>query len=306
MSELKVKFLGVEFSNPLVLPSGIMQAISAHKRAEEMGFGGVTVKSLTVEARKGNPLPRVIKYEYGYLNSVGLINPGIKEGVKQLTELVKDSKIPVLASVFAINVKDFKLLAKEVVKAKPDLVELNLSCPNTTDELGEPLGMGMESTAAAVKGVRQIVDKSVRLIAKLSPNVANIGEVARVAEEAGADAICAINTVGPGMVIDLETKKPKLGNKEGGVSGSGIRPIAVRCVWDIYKSVKVPIIGMGGVESARDVVEMMMAGASLVGVGTATYVHGPKVIEKIKKDLLEYMKKNKIKSLKELVGVAHK
>lgn len=302
---LRTKFLGVEFENPLVLPSGIMQAISAHKRAEEMGFGGVTVKSLTVEARKGNPLPRVIKYDYGYLNSVGLINPGIKEGTKQLTEFVKKSKIPVLASVFAVKVKDFKLLAREVVKAKPDLVELNLSCPNTTDELGEPLGMGVESTAAAVKGVRQVVKRDVKLIAKLSPNVTNIGEVAKAAEEAGVDAICAINTVGPGMVIDIKKRKPMLGNKEGGVSGPGIRPIAVRCVYDIYKSVKVPVIGMGGVESGKDVVEMMMAGASLVGIGTATFIHGPKVIEKIKKELSNYMKENKIKSLKELVGVAH-
>jgi dihydroorotate dehydrogenase (NAD+) catalytic subunit len=302
---LRTEFLGIEFENPLVLPSGIMQAISAHKRAEEMGFGGVTVKSLTVEARKGNPLPRVIKYDYGYLNSVGLINPGIKEGTKQLTAFVKKSKIPVLASVFAVKVKDFKLLAREVVKAKPDLVELNLSCPNTTDELGEPLGMGVESTAAAVKGVRQVVERDVKLIAKLSPNVPNIGEVAKAAEEAGADAICAVNTVGPGMVIDIKKRRPMLGNKEGGVSGPGIRPIAVRCVYDIYKSVKVPVIGMGGVESGRDVVEMMMAGASLVGVGTATFIHGPKVIEKIKKELSNYMKDNKIKSLKELVGVAH-
>lgn len=302
---LRTKFLGIEFENPLVLPSGIMQAISAHKRAEEMGFGGVTVKSLTVEARKGNPLPRVIKYDYGYLNSVGLINPGIKEGTKQLTEFVKKSKIPVLASVFAVKVKDFKLLAREVVKAKPDLVELNLSCPNTTDELGEPLGMGVESTAAAVEGVRQVVNRDVKLIAKLSPNVPNIGEVAKAAEEAGADAICAINTVGPGMVIDIKKRKPMLGNKEGGVSGPGIRPIAVRCVYDIYKSVKVPVIGMGGVETGKDGVEMMMAGASLVGIGTATFIHGPKVIEKIKKELSNYMKENKIKSLKELVGVAH-
>lgn len=302
---LRTKFLGIEFENPLVLPSGIMQAISAHKRAEEMGFGGVTVKSLTVEARKGNPLPRVIKYDCGYLNSVGLINPGIKEGTKQLTEFVKKSKIPVLASVFAVKVEDFKLLAKEVVKAKPDLVELNLSCPNTTDELGEPLGMGVESTAAAVKGVRQVVKRDVKLIAKLSPNVPNIGEVAKAAEEAGADAICAINTVGPGMVIDIKKRKPMLGNKEGGVSGPGIRPIAVRCVYDIYKSVKVPVIGMGGVETGKDGVEMMMAGASLVGVGTATFIHGPKVIAKIKKELSNYMKENKIKLLKELVGVAH-
>lgn len=302
---LKVKFLGINFNNPLILPSGILQEIAAHRQAERYGLGGVTMKSLTVESREGNPMPRVIKYDCGFLNSVGLKNPGIKAGVKQLTKFVKDSKIPVIASIFAIKIKDFRLLAEQVVKAKPDLVELNLSCPNTVDELGQPLGMGAGSTYAAVKAVRDSVGKKVKLIAKLSPNVADISAVAKAAEEAGADAICAINTVGPGMVIDIKTKRPILGNKEGGLSGPGIRPIAVRCVYDIYQEVKIPIIGMGGVETAKDVIEMMLAGASLVGVGSAMYSYGFSIYEKIKTGLITYMKDNKIKSLEELIGGAH-
>ena len=299
---LGVKFLGVDFDNPLVMPSGILQEVSAHYQAEKNGLCGVTTKSMTMEPREGNPMPRVVKYDHGILNSVGLRNPGIKKGVSEWAEFIKATKIPVICSVFAVNVSDFVHLAVAVEKINPDFIELNLSCPNTTDELGQPLGMGVESTAAAVKAVRQAVKKTTKILAKLSPNVNNIGEVAKAAEAEGADAITAINTVGPGMVIDINRKKPLLGNIVGGVSGPGIRPVAVRCVWDIYNSITLPIIGMGGVETAHDVVEMMLAGATLVGIGSAWYRHGFGIYEKIKEDLIEYMTKNKIKSLKELVG----
>lgn len=302
---LNIKFLGIEFNNPLVMPSGILQEAAAHYQAEKNGLGGITTKSMTMEPREGNPLPRVIKYEHGILNSVGLRNPGIKKGVGEWKKFIKETRIPVLASVFAVKVADFVYLAKEVEKIKPAMIELNLSCPNTVDELGEPLGMGVESTAAAVRAVRKALKKETKILAKLSPNVNNIGEVAKAAEDSGADAISAINTVGPGMVIDIKTRKPILGNLCGGMSGPGIRPLAVRCVWDIYNSVKCPILGMGGVETARDVVEMMLAGASLVGVGSAWYRHGFGIYEKIKTDLRQYMKENKIESLKELVGGAH-
>ena len=299
---LGVKFLGVDFDNPLVMPSGILQEVSAHYQAEKNGLGGVTTKSMTMEPRLGNPMPRVVKYDHGILNSVGLRNPGVKKGVGEWAEFIKATKIPVICSVFAVNVSDFVHLAVAVEKINPDFIELNLSCPNTTDELGQPLGMGVESTAAAVKAVRQAVKKTTKILAKLSPNVNNIGEVAKAAEAEGADAITAINTVGPGMVIDINRKKPLLGNIVGGVSGPGIRPVAVRCVWDIYNSITLPIIGMGGVETAHDVVEMMLAGATLVGIGSAWYRHGFGIYAKIKEDLIEYMTKNKIKSLKELVG----
>jgi len=302
---LEINFLGIKFPNPLVMPSGILQEVSAHYLAEKNGLGGVTTKSMTVEPREGNPLPRVVKYEHGILNSVGLRNPGIKAGAVEWAKFIRETKIPVICSVFAVSVKDFVYLAMEAEKIKPAMIELNLSCPNTVNELGQPLGMGAESTAAAVKAVRQALKKETKILAKLSPNVNNIGEVAKAAEAAGADAITAINTVGPGMVIDIKRRKPLLGNLVGGVSGPGIRPIALRCVWDIYKAVKIPILGMGGVETANDVVEMMLAGATLVGVGSAWYRHGFGVYEKIKADLLKYMKDNQIKNLSELVGGAH-
>ena len=302
---LKTKFLGIDFDNPLIMPSGILQEVPAHYQAEKNGLGGVTTKSMTMEPREGNPLPRVIKYEYGILNSVGLRNPGIKKGVGEWAKFIKATKIPVIASVFAVKVADFVYLAQAVEKINPAIIELNLSCPNTVDELGQPLGMGVESTAAAVKAVRKALKKETKILAKLSPNVNNIGEVAKAAEASGADAISAINTVGPGMVIDIKTRKPMLGNLVGGMSGPGIRPLAVRCIWDIYNSVKLPIIGMGGVETANDVMEMMLAGATLVGVGSAWYRHGFGVYAKIKTDLIKYMEENKINKLAELIGGAH-
>ncbi|OGD55798.1 hypothetical protein A3I57_02025 [Candidatus Beckwithbacteria bacterium RIFCSPLOWO2_02_FULL_47_23] len=305
MQTLALRFLGVEFANPLIMPSGILQEVAAHYQAEKNGLGGITTKSMTMEPREGNPLPRVVKYDHGILNSVGLRNPGIKAGVGEWAKFVKETTIPVICSIFAVKVADFVHLATEAEKIKPDFIELNLSCPNTTDELGQPLGMGVESTAAAVKAVRKALKPTTKILAKLSPNVTKIGEVAKAAESAGAGAISAINTVGPGMVIDIRTRKPLLGNKEGGVSGPGIRPVAVRCVWDIYNSVKCPILGMGGVETAGDVVEMMLAGATLVGVGSAWYRHGFGIYNKIKTDLLKYMEENKINNLQDLVGGAH-
>lgn len=304
MNKLQTTFLGVTFPNPLILPSGIIQEIKDHTRAEEQGIGGITLKSVTVEPREGNPLPRVSLYKHGYINSVGLRNPGIKNSVQPISKFIQQSGVPVFASIFATSINDFKLLAQEVEKAHPAAIEMNLSCPNTTSELGDPLGMGVDSTRQAIEGVRSVISKQTKIIAKLSPNVSNIGEVARAAEEAGADAISAINTVGPGMVINLATKKPILGNKEGGVSGEGIKPIAVRCVYDIYKSVKIPIIGMGGISTGEDALEMIMAGATLVGVGSAVYVN-KNAYEDIKKDLVEYMEREKLDSLNELVGIAH-
>lgn len=302
---LNVKFLDVHFINPLIVPSGIIPEIPDSLKAETYGAAGVVTKSVTVLPREGNPMPRVVKYEHGVLNSVGLRNPGIDKSISLLGEILSRAKIPVLISVFAISVKDFKLLVEKVSQLNPKFIELNLSCPNTTNELGEPLGMNVDATKAAVAGAREVADPKIKLIAKLSPNAPNIGEIAKAAEAAGADAISAINTVGPGMVIDIKTKKPQLGNKEGGVTGPGIRPVAVRCVYDIYKSVKIPIIGMGGVETWKDVIEMMLAGATLVGVGSAIYRHGYPIIGKIKQELETYMAENNINNLSNFIGLAH-
>ena len=305
MADLSVTYCGVTFPNSLILPSGIAQEIPAdHERAIKAGAGGITTKSLTIEPREGNPLPRVAKYEQGFLNSVGLRGPGLVKGKVLIEEFLKTSPVPVIVSVFATNVRDFMRFAEELCPLQPPLFELNLSCPNVDDDMGKPLGLGGESSAAAVRAVKKIAG-NIPVLAKLTPNVPNIAEVAKACEQAGADGIVAINTAGPGMLIDITRRKPILGAKRGGMSGPAIRPLAVRCVYDIYEAVKIPIIGMGGVTTWQDTVEMMMAGATLIGVGSVTYFKGYGVYEEIKQGLQAYMQKEGIKNLKELVGVAH-
>lgn len=307
MVDLTVKFIDVDFSNPLILPSGIITEIPEHKRAIEAGVGGVTLKSITKERREGNPLPRLWKYECGLLNSVGLRNPGIEKAPQEVKEFLKNykDKTPIIVSLFSTKVAEFTELVEKIVPLNPSFIELNLSCPNTVDELGNSLGMEEGAAGKVVAAVKKVSGK-IPILAKLSPNVVEIGEIAKVCEAGGADGIVAINTVGPGMVIDILKKKPILGNKEGGVSGPAILPIAIRCVWDIYEAVKIPIIGMGGVSTWQNTVEMMMAGATLVGVGAATYTKGMKVFQEINKGLSEYMQKENIKNLKELVGIVHR
>ncbi len=303
---LSITCYGVTFPNPLVLPSGIAQEIPKdHERAIAAGAGGITTKSLAVEPREGYPPPRVIRYEHGYLNAVGLRGPGKDKGVELIRDFLMRCPVPVIVSIFAASVADFETLAEAIISLNPPILELNVSCPHVTSEFGKPLGMGPESSAVAVKAVKKLARK-IPVIVKLTPNVPDIAEVAKACEDAGADGISAINTVGPGMIIDIKMRKPKLGNKKGGVSGEGIRPIAIRCVYDIYEAVSIPIIGMGGVTTWQDVVEMMMAGATLVGVGSATYHRGMSVFEEIKIGLQRYMEKEKIKSLTEIVGSAHR
>ncbi|KKS46669.1 MAG: Dihydroorotate dehydrogenase [Candidatus Gottesmanbacteria bacterium GW2011_GWA2_42_18] len=306
MADLSLEFCGVKFKNPFILPSGIITEIPEHKRAIEAGVGGVTLKSLTFEKREGNPLPRLWKYEHGLLNSVGLRNAGIEKGSREIAEFINEhkGKSVILVSLFSTRLKEFVVLVEKIVPLKPEFIELNLSCPNTEDELGRSLGMEKGGAGKVVKVVKKVSGK-IPVLAKLSPNVTDIADIAKECEAEGADGISAINTVGPGMVIDIEKRKPIIGAKKGGVSGPGIRPIAVRCVYDIFEAVKIPILGMGGIEKWQDVVEMILAGASLIGVGTATYTKGMKVYQELEKDLLEYMEKNGIKNISEIVGAAH-
>ena len=306
MYDLSVKFCGVGFGNPFILPSGIITEIPEHKKAIEAGVGGVTLKSPTYERREGNPLPRIWKYDCGMINSVGLRNAGIEKGSQEIAKFLSEHKeIPIIVSLFATKIKEFLYLVEKIVPLNPSFIELNLSCPNVDDEFGKSLGMEKGAAGEIVKSVKKISGK-VPILAKLSPNVNDIADIARSCEEAGVDGIVAINTVGPGMIIDINKKKPVLGAKKGGVSGPGILPVTVRCVYEIYEAVKIPIIGMGGITKWQDVVEAMMAGATLVGVGTASYSKGMKVYEDLKLGLQAYMGKEGIKNLKELVGAGHK
>ena len=252
-------------------------------------------------------MPRLWKYDHGMLNSVGLRNPGIEKAaleIKDFIDLYKNKSV-IIPSFFSTNIAEFVDLVQKIVPLNPEFIELNLSCPNTVDEMGEALGMDKGGAGKVLKAVKKVSGK-IPVLAKLSPNVDDIADIAKECEAEGADGIVAINSVGPGMVINIKTRKPYLGNKEGGVTGPGILPVAVRCVYDIYKAVKIPIIGMGGVSKWQDVVEIMLAGATLVGVGTATYYKGMGIYDQLKKELSAYLEENKIKSLSELIGGTHR
>lgn len=298
----KIKFLDVELKSPTVLCSGILG--NTYEILEEIyknGCGLVTTKSIGPKSRDGHNNPTVIDYGAGLINAVGLPTPGYLDMEEEWLKLSK-GKFPFIVSIYGSNVEDFVNITKYIVDKKPDFIELNISCPNTKME-GMIFGVDGKSTFEVVSEVKKVSGK-IPVIPKLTPQALNIGNIAKVCEKAGADAICAINTVGPGMLIDIETKKPILDYKTGGLSGPGIKPIAIRCVYDIYKSVKIPIIGMGGISNGKDAIEMFMAGASLVGMGSAVYNSGTGIFEEVNKYIDNWLKRKKV-SIKDIMGVAH-
>ena len=301
---LKIKLFKQELENPLFLPSGIINGVANHQAAIDAGAGSIVLKSITLHPREGNPIPRVAKYEYGFVNSVGLKNPGLKEGKKQVKEFLKKAKVPIIVSVFAVSVKEFNKLVGEFAEIKPYAIEINLSCPNVEGEFGKMLSNKSDLSFEVIKSVKKEAGK-IPIIAKLTPNVENIGEIAKACEQAGANAIAAINTIAPSMLIDIYKRKPILGAKKGGLSGPSIRPVAIAKIYEIYEAVKIPILGMGGVEKWQDAVEMMMAGATLVGVGSSVYLRGYKIYKEIILGMSEFLKKEKIKNVKNLIGLGH-
>ena len=301
---LSISLFGKKLKNPLFLPSWIINDIADHRLAVEAGVGCLVLKSLTIEKREGNPLPRVIKFNCGFINSVGLRNPGLERGKKEVADFLKKYNTPTIVSVFATNISDFQRLVSNFVELSPFAIELNLSCPNVADEFGEMISKKTKMVYQVIKAVKKEA-KKIPIICKLSPNVENIGEAAKTAEEAGADAISAINTLASGMMIDIKKRKPILGTKKGGISGEAIRPLAIAKIYEIYEVVKIPILGMGGVSCFEDVIEMMMAGARLVGVGSAVYTKGWGVYQKILSGLKEFLKNEKIDRIEKIIGVAH-
>lgn len=302
--DLSVKLCGIKLENPTVLVSGILVSTQDLLAAVKGGAGAVTSKSVSIEKREGHPQPTIVKFEHGFLNSVGLKNPGIEKTKEEIREFLAKSKTPLLLSIVANKVSDFQTLAKEVAELKPHFIEINISCPNVEEEFGRPFATDPDLSAEVVKKVKKVSGK-IPVIPKLSPNVLDIKKIAKAVEDAGADAISAINTVGPGMVIDIYKKKPKLGNKKGGVSGPAIKPVAVRCIWEIYEAVKIPIIGGGGITTGEDAIEMIMAGATALGIGSAVYLRGKDVFAKICKEMEQFMSAEGYHSVQELRGIAH-
>ena len=235
----------------------------------------------------------------GMLNCMGLCNPGIAGGIAEIARFREVSDAPVNLSIFATDAAGFARLAAEADESGADFLELNLSCPNVMDEFGVPLAASEKTVAEIIEAVK--VETKLPVIAKLSPNVTSFTRIAAAAAEAGADALCMINTLGPGMEIDIEAARPVLFNVSGGLSGPCIKPVALRLVYETRKAgVGIPVIGMGGITSGEDAVQMLMAGADLVGVGTAVYYRGAEVFGKINEEIRSFLKRKDLHSIKDI------
>ncbi len=308
MAGLNVNLCGVTLPNPLILASGILGTeAELLARVARCGAGAVTAKSCSLQPRAGHPNPTVLAWEHGLINAVGLANPGVEAEVEELKRtkvLLKPLGTALIASIFADTVDNFARVAARIVAAEPDLLEVNISCPNVHDEFGTPFAADVRAAAQVTAAVKEAVAGRLPVLVKLSPNVADIAAVARAVEAAGADGLTAINTL-TGMVIDLHARRPVLANRTGGLSGPAIRPLAVRCVYELYRAVGIPIVGTGGVSSGRDAVEMIMAGATAVGVGSAVYGEGPGVFGRIRAEMAALMVELGYETVAEMRGVAH-
>jgi dihydroorotate dehydrogenase (NAD+) catalytic subunit len=285
-----------------MLAAGILGLTGSSLRSvAEAGAGAVVTKSVGLKPRDGYPNPTVVQIECGLLNAVGLPNPGIHHFSEEIRE-AKESGVPIIVSVYGYSAKEFAEVAKVATEAGADALELNVSCPHV-EETGAEIGSNPELVAEVVREVKKKVEKPV--LVKLTPNVNNIAEIAKAAVEAGADAITAINTV-RAIAIEIETTRPLLANRIGGLSGPAIKPIAVRCVYEVYREVEVPVIGCGGITTWRDAVEFMLAGASAVQIGTAIAFKGLGVFKSVTKGIDAHVEKKGFGSVKEIVGLAHK
>lgn len=305
--DLTCRLLDLQLRNPIVLASGIIgTSPTLLKRAAEAGAGAVTAKSCGPEPRAGHPNPIALDWDGGLINAVGLTNPGAEEEARLLTQtraLLEPLGVPLIASVFAGTVAGFVQVARTVAAARPHLIELNISCPNVGDEFGTPFAGRCEDAAAVTAAVKEAVD--VPIAVKLAPNVPDIGRIAAAVVEAGADAITAVNTM-PGMIVNAEAGCPVLSNRVGGISGRALKPIALRCVYEIARSVRVPIIGTGGVSSGHDAAEMLMVGATAVGVGSAVWYRGVAGLGEIAAELMAFMKSEGYGGLGQMRGLVHR
>ena len=303
MVDTKVTLSGIELDNPVIPASGTFGFGYEFADLYDINMlGTFSFKGTTKDPRFGNPTPRIAETPSGMLNSVGLQNPGVEKVIsEELPKLKKCFSKPVMANVSGFAVEDYAYTCQMLDKENQiGWFEVNISCPNVHGG-GLAFGTSAKNAENVTKAVKKVTNKPVYI--KLSPNVTDITEIAKACEAAGADGISLINTL-LGMRIDLKTKKPILANKMGGFSGAAIQPVALRMVYQVYEAVKIPIIGMGGITTAEDVIEMMLAGATAVEVGAANLVE-PFACKNIIEDLPRAMEKYRINSLKEIIGGAH-
>jgi len=299
---LKTEISGLIMPNPTMLASGILgSSASMLREVANSGAGAVVTKSVGLKPNSGYPNPTLIQVDCGLLNAIGLPNPGIHKFTDEIKNLI-DLKIPLIVSVFGFSPEEYAEAAEVACDAGAKAVELNLSCPHVKGT-GSEIGQDPKMVKRVVKIVKGSVNRPV--FVKLTPNTARIDLLAEAAASAGADAITAINTV-RAMAIDIETFMPILANKFGGLSGVAIKPIAVRCIYEIYRAVDIPIIGCGGIRTWMDAVEFMLAGASAVQIGSAIALEGLSIFKSICNGLYAYLEKKGFRSVREIVGLAHK
>ena len=298
--DLSVEFAGIKLPNPTILASGILGVSSEVMiRAGRAGAGAVVTKSFNRKGREGYRNPSFIEVPGGFLNALGIPNPGMQE-MREEVEAVSKAHVPVIASVFGFDAEEFADAAWMGEQGGAVAIELNVSCPHVR-EVGVEIGQRAEMVAEVTRAVKGKV--RVPVLVKLSPNVTSISEIAKAAETAGADGISAINTV-LGMAIDVDAASPILGGVLGGVSGPALHPVAVRAVYQIRNSVRIPIVGIGGIEDSRGALEMIMAGASAIQIGSAITSKGLDVFREVTSGITRFLQQNGYRSVRDIVGIA--
>jgi len=301
MTSLKVNLAGVEMENPTMLASGIMGETGGSLIAMAKGGAGALVtKSIGSVPRQGHKNPTLVELEFGYVNAMGLPNPGIEAFNEEMYEASK-AGIPIVGSVFGSSAEEFASLARRMQDYGAEAVELNLSCPHAKG-YGMEMGVDPEVVANIIKEVKAAV--VIPVFAKLTPNTHRLIDVARAAEDAGVDAIVAINTL-KAMKIDVDARQPVLSNRYGGLSGPAVRGVGVRCVYELFEALKIPVIGVGGVEDWRSALEYIMAGAVAVQIGSGVGRVGTQVFGDVCSGISAYMAENGFRDITQLVGVAH-
>jgi len=300
---LSVNLAGLKLANPTILASGILgYSAESLESIVNGGAGAVVTKSVGLKPRVGYANPTVVQVNCGLINAIGLPNPGIDEYANEIRNMKIVLTVPLIASVYGFSAEEYATVSKKAADAGADAVELNVSCPHVK-ETGSEIGQNPKILKEVVKKVKAKVSKPV--FVKLSPNVASIADIAEAAAKAGADALTAINTV-KAMAIDVETALPILANTVGGLSGPAVKSIALRCVYDVYERVKVPIVGCGGVTNWRHAVEFFLAGASAVQIGTAVALKGSNVFKAVTRGVEAYLKRKRFESVNEIVGLSHR
>ncbi|MFA6320276.1 MAG: dihydroorotate dehydrogenase [Candidatus Omnitrophota bacterium] len=297
--DLQVKIGTLKLKNPVMVASGTFGA--EYRELVDVGkLGAIVTKTITLNGRAGNPAPRVAEASSGMLNSIGLENKGLEDFINKKIPAFPGGDTKLIVSIAGDTEGEFTRMVGELDKVKKvSAIEINLSCPNVKH--GSRTGLTAQDEDASYSVVRAVRRATgLPIIAKLTPNVTDIAKIAVAVEKAGADAILAVNTFAA-MAIDIETRRPKLGNVTGGLSGPAIKPIALKMIWDIYNKVEIPIIGVGGIMNYKDAVEFMLCGAAAIQVGTATFVNPNTAIEIIK-GLNKYCSDKNIKNMSELVG----